>query len=346
MNLPEFIGLDIGNSSVKIAQVTFKSENQPKLIAIGQVPIDKPINQLKDENEKKALASKIRELKESLGIKTNKCVVALPESMIFSAILAVPDLPEDQLEKIIYYEAKNRLPIPVDDVNLDHIPIAKKMIEGKGIQQILMIAAPKNVITLYTEILGLAGLEVLALETESLATARTMTYKGDLNNGAVVMDCASKGSAVAVIKGKNIIYSQNINSGSDALTQAIARDYNIDFRQAEQYKITYGLLQDQLQGKIAKSVLPVVQIITNELNKIVNYIKINLPDFAPSEVFLVGEGSLLPGFVTFLNLNLGLPVKIVDPLSVVEIDEAIRPRVDGKSNVSYTVALGLALKVE
>ena len=346
MNLPEFIGLDIGYSSVKMAQVTFVSENNPKLIAIGQAEIEKPINLLKDENEKKALAFKIKNLKESLGIKTNKVVVALPESMIFSTIIAIPDLPEDQLEKIIYYEAKNHLPIPVDDVNLDHIPITKKMIEGKGIQQILMIAAPKNIISLYMEVLGMAGLEVLALETESLATARTMTYKGDLTNGAVIIDFGSRGSAVAVIKGRNIIYSQNINSGSDALTQAIAKDYNIDFRQAEQYKISYGLLQDQLQGKIAKSILPVVQIITNELNKIINFIKINLADFAPSEVILVGEGSLLPGFVTFLNLNLGLPVKIVDPISIVQIDESLKAKMNSKSNVSYTVALGLALKVE
>ena len=101
MNLPEFIGLDIGYSSVKMAQVTFVSENHPKLIAIGQTEIEKPINLLKDENEKKALAFKIKTLRESLGIKTNKVVVALPESMIFSTIIAVPDLPEDQLEKII-----------------------------------------------------------------------------------------------------------------------------------------------------------------------------------------------------------------------------------------------------
>jgi type IV pilus assembly protein PilM len=346
MKLPEFVGLDIGYSSVKMAQVVFGSNNIPKLMALGQTDIIKPVNLLKDEKEKKELAERIRILKESLQIKTNKCVVALPEAMIFSKIIAVPDLPEDQLEKIIYFEARNHLPIPVEEVNLDHIPISKRSIDGRGIQQILMIAAPKNMINLYMEILGMAGLEVLALETESLATSRVMTYKGNLDNGALIMDFGSKGIAVAIIKGKNVIFSQSISTGSEALTYAISRDYNIDLRQAEQYKITYGLLQNELEGKIARSLLPVMQIICNELNKIVNFIKVNLPDFAPNEMFLVGEGSLLAGLPTFLNLNLGMSVKLVDPLTIVEVSDLAKTELAHLSSTAFTVAIGLALKVE
>ena len=346
MRLPEFIGIDIGYSSIKMAQVVFGNNNIPRLVAIGQVELSKPLNLLKDEKEKKEVAERVKTLKETLQIKTNKCVVALPESLIFSKIIAVPDLPEDQLEKIIYFEARNHLPIPVEDVNLDHIPVAKKTIDNKSIQQILMIAAPKSVINLYLEVLGFAGLEVLALETESLATARTMTYKGNLDHGVLVIDFGAKGIAVAVLKGANVIFSQSISTGSDALTQAIARDYNIDLRQAEQYKITYGLLQGQLEGKIAKSLLPVMQIINNEINKIINFLKINLPDFAPNEMFLVGEGSLLPGLTTFFNLNLGLPVKLVDPLSILEVSDMAKSELANLSSAAYTVAIGLALKVE
>jgi type IV pilus assembly protein PilM len=346
MKLPEFIGLDIGYSSIKMAQIIFEQNNVPKLMGIGHSEIAKPLNILKDEKEKKELADRIRTLKDTLQIKTNKCVVALPESMIFSKIIAVPDLPEDQLEKIIYFEARNHLPIPVEDVNLDHIPVAKKSVDNRSIQQILMIAAPKNIINMYLEIINLAGLEPLALETESLATARAMTYKLDMAQGALVVDFGSKNIAVSIIKGKNVIFSQSIGTGSDALTQAIARDYNIDLRQAEQYKITYGLLQSQLEGKIAKSLLPVMQIINNELNKIINFIKINLPDFAPSEMLLVGEGSLLPGLVTFFNLNLGIPVKLVDPFSILEISDMAKNEVANLSKPAFTVAIGLALKVE
>lgn len=345
MNLPDFIGLDIGFSSIKLTQVKFEG-NKPILKALGSIPINVPINQIKNDNEKNSFSSKIKELLQSLNIKTNKCVVALPESMVFSKIIAVPDLAEEQLEKIIYFEAKNHLPLPVEDVNLDHIYINTKTVENKKIQQVLMIAAPKKVINNYLNILSFSGLEVLALETESVAISRLISYKKDLPQSLLVLDFGSKSSSVAILKDKNIIYSQSIITGSDSLTQAISRDYNIDVKQAEQYKKTYGLIESELQGKIYKSVLPVMQIISNEVNKIINFIKINLPDFSPSSVLLIGEGSQLPGLEKFMSLNLGLQSKIVDPLSLLEISKDLKDMKMGLSNSAFAVSLGLSLKVE
>ena len=73
MRLPEFIGIDIGYSSIKMAQVVFGNNNIPRLVAIGQVELSKPLNLLKDEKEKKEVAERVKTLKETLQIKTNKC---------------------------------------------------------------------------------------------------------------------------------------------------------------------------------------------------------------------------------------------------------------------------------
>jgi len=345
MNLPEFFGVDIGYTSLKLAQAVSTGNGGFRLTSIGQMDLEKPVNLLKDEAEKKAFADKLKTLKNSLGIKVNKAVVALPEASIFSKIIAVPDLPDDQLERVIYFEARNHLPVPVEDVNLDYIPVAKKVIENNKILQILLIAAPKTLINNYLELLALADIEVLALETESIATGRAMTLTTEFAQGALIVDFASQGMAVSIIKGKEVVFSQSIGTGTDALTQAIARDYNLDLRQAEQYKITYGLMEGQLEGRIAKSILPVMQIITNELNKVVNFIRVNLPDFTPAEVFIVGEGAQLPGLVTFLNLNLGLPVKLADPIAALESSDQAKGQLANIASYAYTVPVGLALKV-
>lgn len=347
MRLPEFFGLDLGYSSVKMALVSGNDSDKKVIEALGQGDIEKAVTLAKDEIEKKALAERLRAIKDAAGIKTNKVVVALPEAAIFSKIIAVPDLPEDQLEKVIFFEARNHLPIPPEDVQLDYIPIAKKNLDNdKRIQQILLIAAPKVLVNNYLEVLGLAGFEVLALETESLASARVLSATNDTAQGILSVDFGAQGIAVAVIKNGSVIFSQSIGTGSDALTQAIARDYNLDPKQAEQYKRTYGLLTDQLEGRIAKSITPVMQIISNELYKIINFIKINLADYAPQQIFISGEGSLLPGLVTYLNLNLGMPVKQFDPVAGFQLQEATKVELAKYSAPGFSVALGLALKTE
>lgn len=346
MKLPDFFGLDIGNSSIKIAQIK-SNMGGFELIALGQSPIEKQLTILKDETEKKNFVEGLKTLKLASGVRTNKVVIALPESSIFSKIITVPDLTDDQLEKVIFFEARNYLPVPVEDVQLDYVPINKKTIEGgKKILQILLIAAPKTLVNMYLELAGMAGLDVLALETESIASARALSLNGAISHAAIVVDFGSKCIAVSIIRGKDTIFSQSIGTGSDALTSAIARDYNLDIKQAEQYKRTYGLLSDQLEGRIAKSLIPVMQIINNELNKVINFIKINLSEFAPSEIYLGGEGALLPGLVSFFNLNLGLPVKIVNPFIGLQINGQIKSDVQKFSPPAFTVALGLALKTE
>lgn len=347
MRLPEFFGLDLSYTSAKVAQISGMNNGKPVLSNIGFGDLAVAITSLKDEAEKKAYADKIKLIKDSAGIRTNKVVVSLPESTIFSKVIAVPDLPEDQLEKVIFFESRNHLPVPPEDVQLDYIPIAKKTIENnRKILQILLIAAPKTLVNAYLEVLALSGLEVIAIETESLASTRALTTAGEMKQGTLVVDFGAQGIAVSVLKGKNMVFSQSISTGSDALTMAIARDYNLDLRQAEQYKRTYGLLEGQLEGRIAKSIMPVMQIINNELNKTINFIKLNLADFAPEEVVLTGDGALLPGLVTYFNLNLGLPVKLFDPVAALELNQTVKADIAKYNSIGFTVAIGLSLKTE
>lgn len=347
MKLPEFFGLDLSFRSAKIVQVNGAGDDKPVLTNVGQGEVDKPITALKDENEKKVFAEKIRVIRDSAGITTKKTVVSLPESTIFSKVISVPDLPEEQLEKVVFFEARNHLPVPPEEVQIDYIPITKKTLDdGRKILQILLIAAPKALVNTYLEVLSLAGIEILALETESLASARSMTLAGELKQGTLVVDFGAQGIAVSVLKGKNMVFSQSIATGSDALTLAIAKDYNLDVRQAEQYKRTYGMLENQLEGRIAKSIMPMMQIINNELNKTINFIRINLADFAPTEVVLTGDGSLLPGLSTFLSLNLGLPVKLFDPVSALALSSSVQTEIAKYNSIGFTVAIGLALKSE
>ena len=347
MKLPNFFGLDLSFRSAKLVQINGNGDGRPLLSNIGQGEVDKPITALKDANEKKLFADKIKVIKDSAGITTNKTVVSLPESTIFSKVISVPDLPEEQLEKVIFFEARNHLPVPPEEVQLDHIPIAIKTLDdGRKIQQILLIAAPKTLVNTYLEVFSMAGIEILALETESLASARTMTLAGEIKEGTLVVDFGAQGIAVSVLKGKNMVFSQSIATGSDDLTLAIAKDYNLDIRQAEQYKRTYGMLENQLEGRIAKSIMPMMQIINNELNKTINFIRINLADFAPSEVVLTGDGSLLPGLPTYFSLNLGLPVRLFDPVSALNVSTSVQTEISKFNSIGFNVAIGLALKSE
>jgi len=344
MKLPDFFGLDVSLNSIKIAQVQAGSTGEYKVLALGREEVGKNFLLLKEEQDKVNFANQIKRLRDNLGIKTNKVVAALPESVIFSKILTIPILDEEKLEQLLYFRAKNELPVPVDTVQLDHIPINIKEVDGKKVQQILLIAAPRNFVNLYLEVLGKVNMELLALETESIAASRVFSLNKDIPESIMIIDFGALTITVSVIKGKSIVFSQNINTGSSTLSQAIARDYNLNYSQAEQYKKMYGLT-NQIGGKIFNSINPVMQIITNEINKIINYININLVEFIPQKYYLIGQGSLLPGLSEYFVRALGKKIEIFDPVatSFTYTDE-VKADLTKNSGLGYVVATGLALK--
>ena len=62
MNLPEFFGVDIGYTSLKLAQAVSTGNGGFRLTSIGQMDLEKPVNLLKDDTEKKAFAEKLKTL--------------------------------------------------------------------------------------------------------------------------------------------------------------------------------------------------------------------------------------------------------------------------------------------
>lgn len=346
MKLPEFFGIDIGNHSLKVAQVNHKGENKAALTSIGYADTPVGILSMDTKDSQKQLADEILKLRDAAGITTKKMVAALPEASIFNRMVLLPDVPDKELEESVYYEAKQYLPTPVSEVNLDHIPIAKIQQDGKKLIRALIVAAPKSLTQKYMELAQTAQLELLALETESIATTRALTFNNDYKEGALVLDFGSHGTGVSVVKQDSLIFSQSIGTGSDALTKAIAADFGLDYQQAEQYKRSYGVQPDQADGKIARSLEPVMQVIINEINKTLNYFRAHLQESTPKKIYIVGDGAKLPGLSAYLSNNLGIETTINDPVSHLEVGSKIEAEVAQLSTVGFTVSIGLALKQE
>jgi type IV pilus assembly protein PilM len=344
MDLPDFFGLDIGNHSIKVAEVDRKSIDKAKLQNIAS--IDTPFGILNSEDavSKEKLASRVKEVVENSGIKTRKCIAALPEASIFTRLITVPKVNESKLEELVHWEAKQYIPLPLSEVQMDYILIEEKQVQGQTMLQLLLVAAPKVLVTRYTELVKMSGLELLALETETIATSRIVSFAKDSKEVLMALDFGATGTDLSVIKHGKLIFSQSLSTGSDALTKAISNDFGMEMAQAEQYKITYGLDQKQVEGKIYKSIEPIIRIISDEIARTLNFFRTHLPDSIPTKILLVGEGSKLTGLDKYLNSQIGMPVELTDLFSKIEMSDLIAKEVNKKDLIGYVVAVGLGLK--
>src|SRR5205085_1646089 len=109
-----------------------------------------------------------------------------------------------------------------------------------------------------------------------------------INLGATTTD-------YAIVNDGFILLSRSIATGGTALTRAIAQTFNFELVQAEEYKKVYGLLEDQLEGKLFAALRPVFDVIVLESKRVIQAHEQQSPDKTVKRVVLSGGGARLPG---------------------------------------------------
>ncbi len=341
MNLPKFLGIDIGKKTTKVALVEWNG-TRPTLTHIMQFETGQGSLASEDAVSRGDLAQRIKGAIAKAKIGVKKCIVALPEPAVFNRLLTFPDLPEKELNEAIHWNAKQFIPIPVDEVNLEYIKTADLEKDGKKMIQILLVAAPKKLINQTIDIFRLSELELIAIETESIATARLAALASTEDIPQMVVDIGSSGTDLSILAHGKLIFSQSLGTGSDAMTNAIASTFSIDQFQAEQYKLKFGLLKDQGDGKIYNAILPVSNVITSEITKTLNFFRSKYQQNTPQKLVLIGEGARLPGVYDYFKESLKIETIPIDYAAAMDFDKSIA---NDPNNLSqYGVALGLALK--
>ena len=149
----------------------------------------------------------------------------------------------------------------------------------------------------------------------------------------------------AVVSKGLILLTRSIATGGMSLTRAISQHFNFEITQAEEYKKVYGLLEDQLEGKVMGALKPVVDVIIGETKRVIQAFEAKHPQNNIKRIVLSGGGAKMPGFVVYIANNLGLEVQEADPWYYVTKDKNVTTKL-AQDGPFYSVAVGLALREE
>lgn len=349
-----FFGLDIGSHQLKLVELK-EGNQQFELLTFGHSAT--PPNTVYSESDvdRKQLAEAIRKLVVETGVGSRQVVTAFPESQVFTRVIEVPELTHQELGNVLKYEAENYLPLPVSDVKLDYTILERGIIAGdqrpgdgeKNLKmRVLLVAAPNNLIERYYETLRWAGLEPIALETELLSIKRSLISEERKGLTTMLLSIGATTADLCVVHEGRIQLTRSIGTGGEALAKAISQQLGFEMDQAEEYKKSYGLKEDQLEGKIMQIIKPVFDVVVNEVERAVINFQSKNPSRPVRRVVLTGGTAQLPGLVVYLAESLDLEVQIGNPwervvLSKPEHQEAIK---EVEAQVNFAVAVGLAMK--
>lgn len=341
MRFVDHFGLDIGSSSIKLVQLA-KIEDRFSLVTLGQVPTPIEIDESQKDWNTIPLTAVIKQLVKDCRVTTRAVAVGLPESQVYTRVVDLPVMNADELSQAIKFQIEQFVPLPAAEVIVKHTIITSQN-PATGAMSVLLVACPNFLIDRYAKIVSESGLEMHSIDTESLSCARALIPFGTESPITMIFDMGSGGSNFSLVKNGEIISTRSIGTGGKAISRAIATDLGIEDKQADEYRNSYGLNPNQLSGSVAKAMTPVVNLIVEEIKRVLVTIQNKNVADLPRRIVVFGGCAMIPGLVAYLAQQLSVEVQLGNPFAVINRTNDQVAAI-GDSSAVFSNAVGLAMK--
>ena len=337
-----FIGLDLGSYEFKGVELKKEKGGKKELVTYSSAPAPPHFLTSDSEVDWAAYSKSLEKFYNEAGFSVNEVVAALPESQVFTRVITVPKMSGKELKTAMQWESEQYLPIPLADVSLDY-----KVIGNVGAADkidILLVAAPLTLTKKYLKIISSAGLEVVGLETEALAAARSLVGLDSLSPTALIVSIGAGTTDISIVSGGCIHFTRSISTGGEAFARAVSQELGFEIGRAREYMSSYGLEESQLEGKVMKAIKPIFDVVVSEVKRSLAYYTAHQKDDLIKHVIVSGGVASLPGVLVYLAAALNLEVQIADPWEGLVIPEKFGREELEDIGPRFAVAVGLALK--
>jgi len=347
---PTAFGLDLSDFSIKIAQLKkrgkffeLKSHNRVSLpegvVREGLI-----------ENEKKLVEILKKSIFNVKGdrIKASYAVCSLPEQHGFLKIIQLPKMKPEEVKQAIRWEAEANIPFSLDEVYLSwQIVPQEKEVDHIDV---LVSAAPKNLVDRYLAVFRATGIEPKIFEIESLATVRSLVKDRFSLKPILIIDLGFTRTSFIIFAGRSIRFTSSISTVcSKELIEAISGKPAIGLKEPQLSKFKIDLSNKEGGTKVFNALLPcLTKLIEKIKDCFVFYQEYSRNSHSSieeiSEIIICGGGAHLRGLSQYLSSRLKIPVKLGNPWVNIPYSKHRIPNIPYDESPDYATVLGLALR--
>lgn len=313
-----YVGIDLGTHALKAVQVD-RSGSLWRVTHTASAPT--PPDTIRDGvvADIPRLSEAIRQLLKNGGITATSAHIAAAGGSVFVRPVLFPKMPEAALRKSIKFEAGRYVPGSVEDSYIE-FEILGPVNENQ--MNVLIVAAPKDIVESRIQACVGAGLEVESVDIEVFAAYRSLLETStDFVPGestVALVDIGASSTSVSVINKGVFAITRSFPTGGQALSDELKRKFNLNDDDAElgkaQLDVKLLLNPDSVQDN------PPLKVISTQLEDMVREIRRSLNYFQSQQndggearqidkVYLTGGGANMEGLADFLSNRLNVEVE-------------------------------------
>jgi type IV pilus assembly protein PilM len=342
------IGLDIGSHTLKVVELKpGKKGHQLVNLGLANLPPEAIVDGALLNSS--AIVEAIRSLLVNNNIKTKDVATSVSGHSVIIKTISLPAMTEEELEDQIQWEAEQHIPFDINDVNLD-FHILSNGFESDGKMEVLLVAAKKEIINDYINVITEAGLNPRIIDVESFAVEGMFeaNYNSESGEPAALVNIGASLININVVKNGLPAFTRDISSGGNQYTEAIQKTLHVSFQEAEAIKMggTPTIAgKEILPEEVDRAMRVVSDTLASEIARSLEFYSATAPEDRVSRIYLSGGCSQMPGLKELIEERTRIPAEISDPFRNIECDPKVID-VDYLREVapSMGVGVGLALR--
>ena len=374
------VGLDISDLSIKLVQLN-KIRGKIKVQALGKLTLPPGIITNGAINDRAELIKAIKKIIAAPGygkVSSEEAAVCLPESKTFIKRIEVAKSP-NSLADVIGAEIEKHVPMSKSEIYYDWQVTA----ELADKYQVLIGAAPKEIVDQYAQLLDDAKLSVAAMEIEPTAICRCLLKEeapeakpaaaplkpegtAPLNYG--IIDIGANHTCLIFYSDNTIVFSVSMPISGEEITAKISRTLDLTPEQAEKAKIICGLDETKANGVIKKILEETIKNLISKIKEALDFYE-NYYGGKLNKILLCGGGGNITELGKIIAQEFAIKVETADALTNLdETGEKFNPifmekhsfdakllkndssregnnlSIQQNSGSTFTTAIGLALR--
>jgi type IV pilus assembly protein PilM len=311
----QFLGVDIGESAVKLVQVTRSNKTQT-VTNIAIEPLHRGLfveGQIVDAEQ---IGTLIQHTLTQHKFTAKQAVACVNFSDIISKRLMVRgDLRGRELEQWIEFEIDKFVPFPVSDLNLDY------QFDKEGAND--------------TE----REIQVTACRKQTIDKIQSCLEFAELDDLTAMVDVGTSSTRFYVYEGQNMVYQREEPFGARILVDDIVAEYSMAEDKAL-HSIYHKQLPPSYKAKVLK---PYVKLMVKEVERGMLAFEASGVEGQISRVLLAGGSGRVGGLAKIIQKRIQVDVKTMDAITLLRAGRKINSDRIRSQSPQLALACGLAM---
>ncbi len=333
------VGLDIGSGYIKVVVIDH-GKGRPKIVKAAATPLVADAIVEGEVMDPTLVASTIRSLFETAGIKDKRIVTAVGGRDVIIKRIQMDRMKESQAREVIRWEAEQHVPFDMESVELDFQILDP---EDEGLQMsVLLVAAKRDLIENKTALLYDAGLEPQIIDVDAFAlhNAFELNYPEAMHGVVGFVNIGHETTNVNLLENGVPVLTRDLAFGTRRLRENLQRERGLTAEAAED--ILEGRTNDpELEEFIGQR----AEEIALGVERAAAFLQASTMQEDLSRIYVSGGGARVLRMAEAIADKLQVPAEIANPVQRVDVESGAFEMISiADMGPMLMLSVGLALR--